>query len=464
MPGPGSYDTPDTKGFALPEGGRLSRRPPVSRLSDDPFLDEYPVPAPGHYGVPQDPARPRQTQGKFSKDRRVSRYIEDEARRSRQVPGPGAHDVSEALGSMKPFCPEGGRVIAGASRPADYFDAAPKQHVAPGPGQYDLPPGIGAGKGSGKAIFRYESATISETKALMSRMCGDGGNGPGPGSYDLPDPAPISGAPSIKGRQLPHSMPHPYTYNCAPDHAGKYSSVPPLREQKSAAQSFGTGVGGNRRNSSASSTWPAPAVDRVHNARLPNHVGVDDVPDDEAVQWVSGGFAGMRKSRSTGTLSKGERPPMHEAKRFYPAVSRRGGRAHDAFLPEGRRRCDPVCTHDGASAYKRLVRGKWQMKTISEGLRQATDAALMPLDLEKLKHDAVHALANKALERMNLEGVAKGKQELIMNEMMEVLQEQNLAPQARIGEGLSLDSEPSLHEGDEFRFERTTIPPYGCAD
>merc|ERR550534_540167 len=80
VPGPGSYSTPDTQPFALPEGGRVSRKAPTQRFK--PF-DEYPMPGPGHVGIPNDPARPRQVSGAFSKEKRVSKYIEDGIQRSR---------------------------------------------------------------------------------------------------------------------------------------------------------------------------------------------------------------------------------------------------------------------------------------------------------------------------------------------------------------------------------------------
>lgn len=467
VPGPGSYDTPDTRPFALPEGGRVNRAPPEKRLSQDPLLNEYPVPAPGEYGVPSDPSRPRQVYGKFGKDRRVSKYIVDEERRSRHVPGPGAHEVQEAMENVKPFCPEGGRTIAGSTKPTDYFDAAPKQYVAPGPGQYDLPPGIEVNKGNAKTIYRYESATIEETKRLMTRMCGDNNNAPGPGSYELPVPLPHTGVPALKGRQLPYAMPHPYAYNCAPDLGGKYTNLAPVREQNSGAQIFGTGQGGGgggstgaktekRATSSSSATRPAKQdADQVHSTRLPNNVGEVEVPDEEAVKWMSGGFASIKKSKSTGTIVRAEHPSIREAKKFYPVLGLRSGRAHDTFLPNKATRREPIYTHDGSRDYKRLARSKWQVKALQEGLRQATTSALQPLDLDKLKQDAVNALQSKARERMSMDGVSKDKQEQILGEMLGVLQEQSLVPNAT-----SMEADPDLGpdpeataEGNEARHD-----------
>lgn len=36
------------------------------------------------------------------------------------------------------------------------------------------------------------------------------------------DVPPIAGVPVLKGRTLSHAMPHPFAYNCAPDHGRKY--------------------------------------------------------------------------------------------------------------------------------------------------------------------------------------------------------------------------------------------------
>jgi hypothetical protein len=163
VPGPGNYDTPDTKDWALPEGGRVSRNPPVERFK--PF-DEYPSPPPGAYGIPNDPTRPSQASGQFSKQPRVSEYIMNDVNRSKSIPGPGAHDVLEAMESQKPFCPEGGRGMM-AVKPKGYFEVAPTLTSGnPAPDAYTLPGAIDANRAAGRLVYKYESATMGETRDM----------------------------------------------------------------------------------------------------------------------------------------------------------------------------------------------------------------------------------------------------------------------------------------------------------
>jgi len=430
VPGPGAYEPSDLP-YALPEGGRLNRNPPPDRLK----IDEYPVPAPCDYGVPNDAqTRPRQLYGRMSKDPKVTKFIDDEVKRGRHIPGPGAHDVQE---SGKQFLPEGGRYLS-ADKPPGYFDtAAGLAEGKPGPGAYELPETIQR-KEVGRLTYRYESATMQETKDLITKVVGERNSAPGPGTYTLPEPQPSVGAPSLKGRNLAHGMPHPFAYGCAPDLARNFTSV---RQQNNAEQIFGTGV---RRGAATGAKGSTSRSSRPSSGgRGGDHVADDDLPmnmrpssDDlleAGVQWRSGGFS-IKKARSTGAMRTlaPEHPTLQEAQKFYPALSRKHKRGSSVFLPMSSKRYGSVSSNPNSAEYEKLCRGKWQLKAVAQGIQNATTAALEPLDTEKLKQEALLSLRDKAKERMSLEGVSKAQQELVLREMDAVYEEQTTKKQAAL--------------------------------
>jgi len=333
----------------------------------------------------------------------------------------------EAMEVSRPFLPEGGRSLD-ASKPASYFDAATKLSADnPPPGSYDLPGSFNT-KTVGRLVYRYESATIQETKDLVTKVIGSADEAPGPGSYNLPDPPNINGVPTLKGRQLPFAMPHPFAYNCAPDTMGKYSLLAPVRQSNNADQIFGIGVrrgGGNTGPSSKqrpSSAGPdqVSAKDLKDIPMVPAVVNENDT-DVEAVQWKSGGFTTLKKSRSTGAV-KAEHPSVEEAAKFYPMLARKHrGTGASSFLPMASRRSETIPTGDTSEEYQRLQRSKWQLNACVQSLAQATSQALEPLDLEKLREEAMTGLRDKATYRMKLEGVPKGHHNMVLAEMASIL-------------------------------------------
>jgi hypothetical protein len=169
---------------------------------------------------------------------------------------------------------------------------------------------------------------------------------------------------------------------------------------------------------------------------LPTGVGDPLMSDNDAlldgVQWRSGGFVSLKKSRSTGAMRSipDQHPSVEQASKFYQSLSKRHGRDDTIFLPGSSRRSEDIKTHDGADAYQRLVRGRHQLKAVAEGIQSATAAALEPLDTEKLRSEAMKGLRNKARERMRLEGVSVDQQDLVLKEMHGVLQEKQVTQQA----------------------------------
>lgn len=423
VPGPGSYHSMDNAAFALPEGGRLNRNAPVQKQV---YHDDYPTPDPGHYGAPHDPSRPRQLQGQFPKNARVSKFIMDEVNAKKMNPGPGAHDVMESMENVKPFCPEGGRALC-ASRPPTYAEMAPKRwEQNPSPDAYNLPGSINANKAVGKLVYKYESATMAETRDMVTRLNAD--EGPAPGDYEIPSPQPLTQAPSLRGRTLPHAMPHPFAYNCAPDTAGRYvqSLNSGVLSRNSSEQIFGTGV---RRG--ASSAKAVGKNSRPSSAGKGEHLSEKELKASVAVlaseqpeaefEWKAGGFAALKKSKSAGSV-KAEHPSVLAASRCYPKLQRKH-RDGSQFLPMASRRSENVSTHDASAEVERIRAGKWQLGALAAGIQKATNDVLVPLDEERLKREALQRLEEKAKERMRLEGVSKKQQQAVLEEMRRVLAE-----------------------------------------
>jgi hypothetical protein len=416
VPGPGSYETPEHRDFSLPEGGRLNRKPPQEKFA----LDEYPKPAPGAYGIPKDPNLPRQLYGSFGKNPRVSEFIQNEVNRSKQLPAPGEHDVMEAMENVRPFCPEGGRYLDQVGRGSSYFDSAAKlTESRPGPDRYTLPGAINGSKSAGRLVWRYRSETMENTKKIITRVVGTSSDTPAPGQYDVPDPKPLGPAPTLKSRQLGHSMPHPFSYNCAPDHGAKFAT--PVREQNSGDQIYGRdhtkGTLGRSRLAKAA----ANVEQLTHHLPTPLLEKDMDKPDDE-VQWRSGGFPSMKKAKSAGAIAKEqEHPGVVEMHKYYAMMSKHHGRKDNAFIPNAHRRPEPVRTHSQSDEYQRLQRKKWELKQVTERIRTLTVAALEPLDEQKLKLEASQGLMDKAKFRMRMEGLSQEQQDLVLGEMPNVL-------------------------------------------
>lgn len=414
VPGPGSYDTPECRDFALPEGGRLNRKIPQERLT----LDEYPKPAPGAYGIPKDPNVPRQLYGSFGKDPRVSAFIQNEVMRSRDVPAPGEHDVMEAMSNVKPFCPEGGRYLSQVGRDGGYFASAAKiSDSRPGPDRYTLPSAINTSKSAGRLVWRYRSETLEDTKKLITRVVGTSSDTPAPGQYDVPDPAPLGQAPTLKSRQLGHSMPHPFAYNCAPDHGAKFA---PVREQNSGDQIYGRDLTKGTLGKSRAARAAANVDQVTHHMPTPLLERDIEQPGEE-VQWRSGGFPSMKKAKSAGAIKEQEHPIVEEMHKHYAMMSKYHGRKDNALLPNAHRRPEVVRTHSKSEEYQKLQRKKWELKQVTEKIRTLTVAALEPLDESKLKLEASEGLMDKAKFRMRMEGLSKDQQDLVLAEFPSVL-------------------------------------------
>ncbi|CAE7715733.1 unnamed protein product [Symbiodinium sp. CCMP2456] len=379
--------------------------------------------------------------GKISVSKNIS-TLDYVSKHKSFVPGPTY--VPPPWAKMgKPFCPEGGRFMLEAHKPPSYFDVAPKLYDAnPPPGSYDAKGSVEV-KVVGELVYRYESATSSETKALIAKVVGDPEEVPGPGHYTLPDPLPLAAPPALKGRMLPYSMPHPYAYNCAPDHTRSF--LEPVRRRNNADQIFGTGwrQGAARRGDKGK---PSSKEDQVQLAELPPGVGEEEKPDDDGVvHWRSGGFS-IKKSRSTAGVRapEVEREVLEGVGKFYPPLAQKHQRCNSQFLPMSSRRTESVRTRGASEENQRLGQSKWKLSKALEGIQNATNAALEPLDVDKLKQHAMKGLRDKAINRMKLQGVSKDQQEVILEEMDALLRERSERVKAAQADSQDLELEEDI--------------------
>lgn len=438
LPGPGSYETPDLRDFALPEGGRLNRNPPLAKFK----LDEYPIPAPGTYGVPKDPGVPRQLYGSFGKDPRITKFIQDEVIRSRSVPAPGEHEVMESMENLRPFCPEGGRYLD-QGRHHGYFDTAAKLgEGGPDPTRYNLQGAIRPNKTAGKLVWKYKSESIDNTKRILTKVLGNPNENPAPGHYTLPDPQAIAPVPTLKGRDTALPMPHPYAYNCAPDHARKFDSFAPVREQNAGDQIFGRDFRRGTIGKDGRTTKAKASADEVAQSHLPVTMAERDIDQPgEIAQWKAGGFTSLRRAQSAPGMQRPRNPAMEQTVKNYPALSKfHGRRGGKTFMPMATKRPEIVNLSKHSEEFQSLHRRKWALGVIAAQIGSSTDAAMEPLDEQKLRDEAIYGLMDKAKFRMRMEGLAPDQQDLVLAELPGVLAENG-------ADGVSANTSQQLGSG-----------------
>jgi hypothetical protein len=116
-------------------------------------------------------------------------------------------------------------------------------------------------------------------------------------------------------------------------------------------------------------------------------------------------------------------PAIEEFKRHYPVLHGQQKVKQSSFLPMQVKKNEAVATHENSAEYQRLQRGKVHVAAISDHIKTATDGVLEPLDLDRLRQDAMDGIEAKARYRMRMEGVSQEQEELIIAEMRSVLEE-----------------------------------------
>lgn len=475
VPGPGSYETRNLEGHDLPGGGRIGREAPHDRVT---ISGIFPPPGPQQYD-PKDPAQPTVLYGNpFGKSKREPSHIKDAITATRGIPGPGEYDLERAYEFAAPFCPEGGRSLM-ASKPESYFDAAAKITTAnPPPDSYMLPGTVGK-KPNSEAVFRHESATYGESKALVDGILNLKMVTPGPGAYDIPDGAsirPIAGVPALKSGKLGHGMPHPYSYNCQVDLSSKFV---PHRQRNSSSSQIYEGKS-NQKLSRPSSTpnlleeasvVPSRAevrAKRRQESLIPGSTrsrataDPEQEPDpeqqpsfDESMQRPAsrrGGGMG-RRSHSAGSMlasvASVDHPSVKEAITHYPKLAGRKGRASQHFLPMASRRQEAIGTKDVSHHYQRYHYTRKQMEELGEVTHDLSKTALEPLDCEKLLKESVKILEQKARAQLRVEGLSRERRTRVLEEMDDLFHPPSQKFQGNAPEA-SQPENATFYEEDEY--------------
>jgi hypothetical protein len=433
IPGPGSYETRNFEGLDLPEGGKLNTIPPRAKESVFQYLNQ--TPAPDAY-TPSDPLRPTVTYGRpFGKDIREPQHIRDAERQARGKPGPGAYDMERAAEFAAPFCPEGGRALM-ATKPESYFDAVAKLTASnPAPDSYTLPAAVEKPPQS-EAVWRHESETYAESKAIVEGILNLKMVTPGPGAYDIPDGAtkPLVGPPTLKSRKLPHGMPPPFAYNCTKDLTSKFV---PFRQRNSSSAIYEGKVGQKLTRPSSTPVLTeegGPSRSEVRAKRrqesvIPGSTRPMQEPDPEQQPASDEGFVrpftrsgntGMaRRSRSAGSMvaSTVDHPSVKEATKHYPKLAGRKGRATDHFLPMAARRVEALGTNHISGAFQRYHYSRKQMEELGEATYDLSKTALESFDLDKLMKDSVKILEHKARSQLRVEGLSRDRRRQVLEEL-----------------------------------------------
>ncbi|CAE7449194.1 unnamed protein product [Symbiodinium natans] len=107
-------------------------------------------------------------------------------------------------------------------------------------------------------------------------------------------------------------------------------------------------------------------------------------------------------------------------------------------------RTESVRTRGASEENQRLGQSKWKLSKALEGIESATNAALEPLDVDKLKQHAMKGLRDKAINRMKLQGVSRDQQEVILEEMDALLRERSERVKAAQLESQELDMQEDV--------------------
>jgi hypothetical protein len=330
-----------------------------------------------------------------------------------------------------------------------YFDSAAKLGEGkPGPDRYNLPGAIRPNKTAGKLVWKYKSETVDSTKRIITKVVGNGYDNPAPGHYTLPDPAPVTPFPTIKGRETGPPMPHPFAYNCAPDHGQKYTLYTSVRDQNSGDQIFGRDLKRGAMSKEDRAARARAAADEVAGANLPTTMAERDVEQPgESAQWRTGGFSTLKRAKSAPGMQRNRlHPVVEETMAHYPALSKHHGRADRTFAPMASRRFETINTSKRHSSYQSLQTKKWEIKAIAAALENSTALAMEPLDERRLREEATLGLMDKAEFRMRMEGLSAEQAELVLAEFPGVLAETDASPAPSPAASIFLDplSEPFL--------------------
>jgi hypothetical protein len=175
------------------------------------------------------------------------------------------------------------------------------------------------------------------------------------------------------------------------------------------------GTGGRAAKASA-------YADEIFASNMPLTLAEREIEQPgETVQWRSGGFAALRKVKSSPVIERKEHPAVDCVKHHYKALSKKHGRSDKTFAPWAHRRPEVVKCSSHSGEYKNLQRTKWKLGSLAAEITSAAAATMEPLDEAKLREEATRGLMDKAKFRMRMEGLAKDQQDLVLAELPGVL-------------------------------------------
>jgi len=417
-------------------------------------------PDPGTYFPDVTSVRPRLTKlTKFGKQPKFPRPL----RNSNEGPGVGKYDVQGAQEALDPFVPEGGKNWLNQHKPQyGYFDEATFVTMGnPGPGAYeqDKPK---KQRDYSQEVYHHTTETMAESKALVKMHTST--DVPGPGQYSLPELPSLAQAPKMTGRTLPFAVPKPFAYNAQPDMGRKFQ---PLRASNSGDLIFGRNFKSGQEmlanypahHSAEKETGAAPAggfsqrqmaeMERKKQLQLQNEqIAVDEQriarKDKELSEkpgqskWVEGGYEVFdlepvfdSNGQPIAKKAKQEEPPPRSPKRDllgakasvlqeeHPAVlraaqsyQRMGGKLYKptkAFLPQAAKRPVAIDANDDSNISMNFDVGKKEYVGVTNALAGATEDLIQQMKAElpmgHLLHQSENALRDKALRKMNLDGI-----------------------------------------------------------
>merc|ERR1711879_65941 len=148
-----------------------------------------------------------------------------------------------------------------------------------------------------------------------------------------------------------------------------------------------------------------------------------DINPEDMVQWRSGGFAALKKSKSEASV-RALHPIVEEMKKFYPTLAA-GKRGTKDFMPMAVKRPldKPVSKQQEIDEIACLEQSKINLALLANEIEKSSASAMEPLDVSRLHQEALGSLVDKAKYRMQLEGVPRDQQQLVIDEMLGVIEE-----------------------------------------
>ncbi|CAD7928830.1 unnamed protein product [Amoebophrya sp. A120] len=444
------------------------------------MLKEYAgakFPDPGTYFPDVTNVRPRLAKlDKFGKQPKFPRPF----RSTMDGPGVGKYDVMSAQEFLDPFVPEGGKNWLNQHKPQHgYFDEATFVTQAnPGPGAY-TPQMLPARRDFAQEAFHHTTETMEESKALVKKHTSS--DAPGPGQYSLPELPSLSQAPKIVGRTLPYAVPKPFSYNAQPDMARKFQPLRSSnsgdliygRSFKSGQQMLQNYPSHSSSTRNGAPDGP-PAIGTYSQRQLADQAKKKqkDMENEQIAmdehriarkekelsekpgqnKWVEGGFEMFdlepmfdtngqpikkkaEPSHSPTAKSPNrvdfltakpadiadEHPAVLRAAQNYQQMAGKIYKPIKGFLPGAAKRPVAIDPSDDSNMTLSFDVGRKEYIGITKALRDATEDLIQhmkaELPMEHLLHHSENSLRNKALRKMNLDGIRPAVSRKVLAEM-----------------------------------------------